>query len=63
VDNLFYKHETNAQIGDGWSVGRLEECMHQPTTKKNKWEASEGFKASHGSKGKDDGKTRSMHDK
>lgn len=34
MENLFYKHETNAQIGDGWLVGRLEECMHQPTTKR-----------------------------
>jgi hypothetical protein len=38
--------------------------VHTPTyNQKKKWEASEGFKASHGSKGKDGGKTRSMHDK
>jgi len=34
VENLLCKHEANAQIGDGWLVGRLEECTHQPTTKR-----------------------------
>jgi hypothetical protein len=38
--------------------------VHAPTyNQKKKWETSEGFKASHGSKGKDGGKTRIMHDK
>ncbi len=48
----------------GRQVGRQVGRVHAPTyNQKKKWEASEGFKASHGSKGKDDGKTRSMHDK